>query len=74
MVHEQIRQAIQEFHSWPDVSFSFVEKVMKPFDNIYLPVHSFIAPEALQSAAGYLSVQVQANANPLPQMDSPSVI
>jgi hypothetical protein len=74
MVHEQIRCAIKEFQSWRDISFSFVDKDLNPFDNIHLPIHSFITPEALQSAAGYLSIQAQAKAQPLQQTDSPSIL
>ena len=72
MVHEQIRQAIKEFQSWRNISFSFVDKNLNPFDNIHLPILSVISQEALQSAADYLSIQMQAPGQPLQQIDSPS--
>jgi hypothetical protein len=74
MVHEQIRQAIKEFQSWRDISFSFVDKDLNPFDNIHLSIHSFITLEALQSAVGYLSIQLQSPSHLLPQTDSSPIM
>ncbi len=58
MVQDQIRQSLKEFHSWKDVSFSFVNKDIQPFDSIHVPTHEFISPETLQSAAAFLSLKI----------------
>jgi hypothetical protein len=59
MVHEQIRQAMNEFQLWQNITFSFVDKDIKPFDNIHLPMHMFIQPETLRAAAIFLTDQIQ---------------
>lgn len=64
MVHEQIRQAIKEFQSWKNINFSFVDKDIKPCDNIHLPVHAFIQPEALHLAASFLERQTSLPGRP----------
>ncbi|HUJ17354.1 MAG TPA: DUF4388 domain-containing protein [Nitrospirota bacterium] len=56
MVHEQIRQSIREFVMWNKLRVSFVEKEVIPFDRINLPVHEFIPPETLKSAASVCSL------------------
>ena len=66
MVHEQIRQSIKEFQTWKNLSASFVDKDILPYDRIHLPAREFIAPETLQAAADYLSVE-QPGQEPRPE-------
>ena len=54
MVHEQIRQALREFTSWSNLTFSFSDKDMQPYDQIHLVVYEFVSPEALRSATQFL--------------------
>lgn len=54
MVHDQIRQAIEDFQSWENIHFSFIPKLVTPFDRIHLPVHEFIRPETLKTALSFL--------------------
>lgn len=56
MVHQQIRQALKEFKSWDKLRFSFLDKELKPFDRINLPVDEFIPPETLKSASQFFSL------------------
>lgn len=55
MVHQQIRQAVKEFMSWQRLHVSFVEKDIKPFDRINLPVHEFIPGDTVKSAISFFS-------------------
>jgi hypothetical protein len=55
MVHEQIRQSVKEFQSWKDLSITFVDKDIHPYDRINLPTLSFITPENIKSASFFLS-------------------
>ena len=55
LVHEQIRHAIKDFMCWQKLTVSFVDKEIKPFDSIHLPVHEFITEETLKSAAQFFS-------------------
>jgi hypothetical protein len=73
MVHEQIRQAVKEFQSWPDMTFSFIEKDIIPHDNIHLPVHVFIQPETIQSVSKFFAVYEHAT-NPVRQQPGLSSI
>ena len=57
MVHEQIRQSIKDFMAWQNPNISFVDKEIKPFDGIHLPVYEFIPAEALKSTAHFLSLK-----------------
>jgi hypothetical protein len=57
MVHEQIRQSVKEFQSWNNVSFSFIEKEITPYDHIHLMIHEFIPPDTVQSAKTFLSLE-----------------
>jgi hypothetical protein len=59
MVHEQIRQAVKTFKAWKDLSFSFVDKAIDPFDTIHLPVYEFIETETLKEATDLLSRMVR---------------
>jgi hypothetical protein len=55
LVSEQIRQSIKEFLSWKNLTATFVEKDIQPYDSICLPVHEFIGQESIASAATFLS-------------------
>ena len=59
MVHEQIRDAVKVFKAWKDLSFSFVDKVIDPFDAIHLPVFEFIESKTLRTAMDSLSYMIQ---------------
>ena len=59
MVFEQIRQSIQEFQTWDDVNFSFLDKELKPYDRISLNVHEFIPPRIVEAARSFLAVVEQ---------------
>ncbi len=59
MVHEQIRQAVKAFKTWKDLSFTFVDKEIDPFDAIHLPVYEFIEIETLKAATDLLSRMVR---------------
>jgi len=65
MVHEQIRQAMKEFLSWNNVYFSFTDKLIHPHDRINLPVYEFIPLAVIQSAKGFLSVDLPINQHSL---------
>jgi hypothetical protein len=54
MVHEQIRNAMREFESWPNLQMSFIQKEFRPFDGIHLPVHEFIGPDAFKTAMDFM--------------------
>lgn len=60
MVHEQIRQAVKAFKGWNDLSFSFVDKAIDPFDTIHLPVYEFIDNKTLRIAMDSLSHMIRA--------------
>jgi hypothetical protein len=60
MVHEQIREAVKVFKSWKNLSFSFVDKVVDPFDTIHLPVYEFIENNTLRITAKLLSSMIRA--------------
>lgn len=59
MVHQQIRQSIKEFLTWPKIHAGFAEKEIKPFDKINLNVHEFISSEVFHSARIFLSINPQ---------------
>ena len=67
MVHEQIRDAVKVFKAWKDLSFSFVDKVIDPFDAIHLPVYEFIDNETLRTAMDSLSHMVRAKDESAPK-------
>jgi len=54
MVHAQIRRAVKEFMSWDKPRLSFIEKEVRPFDRIHLPVHEFLQQETLKSSKAFL--------------------
>jgi glutaredoxin-related protein len=56
MVLEQIRQAVKEFKTWENVSLSFHEKDIQPFDRIHLTIHEFLEQETLKNALYFLSM------------------
>jgi hypothetical protein len=55
MVQEQVRQAVNEFHSWEGLHYSFTDKDIQPFDRIHLTIHEFIGSETLSSAMNFIS-------------------
>lgn len=57
LITEQIRQSVKEFQSWKNLTVTFVDKDIQPYDRIYVPAHEFIAPETLKSAATFLSLE-----------------
>ncbi len=57
MVHEQIRRAIKEFQSWSNVSLSFNERELKPYDRICLPVHEFVPQNTIEAAKIFLAAE-----------------
>jgi len=59
MVHEQIRKAMSDFSGWRRVTFSFVERNIKPYDTINLPVHEFIDDAELQRLRDQLARMLQ---------------
>ena len=65
MVHEQIRQAMKEFLAWNNVSFSFTDKHIKPYDRINLSVYEFIPLATIQSAKAFLSLDVALSSSTL---------
>jgi hypothetical protein len=56
MVHQQIREAINEFATWKELRFSFLDKDLKPYDRINLPVNEFIPAETIKSASDFFSL------------------
>ena len=58
MVHEQIRQSLKEFEKWQELSISFVDRDIQPFDRIHLLTHEFISQETFQSAETFISRKV----------------
>ena len=55
MVHEQIRTTVSEFKGWSDISINFIDKDIKPFDTIHLPVHALLDVTFLNAALDSLS-------------------
>ena len=55
MVHEQIRKAIKDFQAWDPAEFSFVRKLVKPFDAIHLQVYEFLPADIAASCRLFLS-------------------
>jgi len=55
MVHEQIRQSVEEFKTWENISLSFHEKDIKPPDEIHLMIHEFLTEETISKALHFLS-------------------
>jgi hypothetical protein len=58
MVHEQIRQSMKEFQSWKNLTVTFVDKDIQPYDRIHLPTREFISPDTLRSAEIFLSIAI----------------
>lgn len=67
MVHEQIREAVKAFKKWSDLSFSFVDKAIDPFDAIHLPVYEFVESKTLRAAMDSLSHMVRAKDESAPK-------
>jgi len=55
MVYDQIRSSIREFQSWGDISSSFSDKAVKPYDQLRLPVKEFIIPETYEAAKAFIA-------------------
>ncbi len=66
MVHEQIRQAINEFKTWNDICYSFIDKDIKPFDTIHLPAHEFVQTEKLKAAMESLTRMIHLKSEQAP--------
>ena len=62
MIHAQIRQSMKEFQSWKDLTVTFVEKNIQPYDRIHLPTHEFISPANLWSAELFISTAISKQA------------
>ncbi len=58
MVCEQIKQAVAEFQRWKNLSFSFADRDIKPFDSIHLPILAFIRSETINAAVHFLTNNV----------------
>jgi uncharacterized protein DUF4388 len=59
MVHEQIRQAVKEFQSWNNATFSFLDADLNPHDRIHLTLNEFIPPSMVASAKTFLSADTR---------------
>jgi len=59
MVQEQIRRAIKDFNEWSPLEFSFVQKDIRSFDGIHLPVYEFLPPDIAKAA--FVFVEGMAN-------------
>ncbi len=66
LVCRQIREAVAEFRSWRNVSYSFVDKEIAPLDRIHLTVNEFLDTPAFASAAALLAQGRQAELQDLP--------
>jgi hypothetical protein len=55
MVQKQIRESVKDFTVWKNLTISFVEKEIRPFDSIHLSTHEFILPETLKSASQFFA-------------------
>jgi hypothetical protein len=73
MVLEQIRQAVTEFKTWENVSLSFHEKDIQPFDRIHLTVHEFLEQETLKNAIHFLSARSTPHDDSAVQAPSPNM-
>ncbi len=56
LIHEQIRHAIKDFMTWRNLNVSFVDKEIKPFDSINLPVQEFLSEDTLRSTAASVAL------------------
>jgi hypothetical protein len=50
MVQDQIRKAVKDFSAWKPIDINFVNKDIRPFDSIHLPVYEFIPPDVAKAA------------------------
>jgi hypothetical protein len=55
MVQEQIRRAVKDFSAWIPLEFSFVQKNVRSFDSIHLPVYEFIPHDAARAASVFVA-------------------
>jgi hypothetical protein len=73
LVHVQIRQSVKEFMSWNTLRLSFLEKDIRPFDRIHLPVHEFLPPDALESSQTFLAMRPAAR-GPVPPPSTSAIV
>lgn len=55
MVQEQIRRAIRDFSGWNPLDFNFINKEVRPFDTIHLPVYEFIPADVINSTLVFVA-------------------
>ena len=55
MVREQIRRAVKDFSAWTPLEFIFVQKNVRSFDSIHLPVYEFIPQDAARAALVFVA-------------------
>ena len=55
MVHEQIRQSVKEFITWDKLQIIFLERDIRPFDRIHLPVHEFLPPDIVKASKAFIA-------------------
>lgn len=55
MVQEQIRKALRDFNEWTPLEFNFINKDVKPFDSIHLPVYEFIPTNIVNSTLVFVA-------------------
>jgi len=74
MVQDQIRKAVKDFSVWKQIDINFVNKDIRPFDSIHLPVYEFIPPDvakaALVFAAGIANALGSSVSTPAPAAKS----
>lgn len=65
MVQEQIRKAIKDFNGWKPLDFNFVNKDVKAFDTIHLPVYEFIPADVVNSTLVFIAGLANAVGHPV---------
>ena len=55
MVQEQIRKAVKDFNGWNPLDFNFINKDVRPFDSINLPVYEFIPAAVVNSTLVFVA-------------------
>ena len=55
MVQEQIRRAVRDFTRWNPLEFNFVQKDVRSFDSIHLPVYEFIPQDIVRAALVFVA-------------------
>jgi hypothetical protein len=54
MVQEQIRKAVKDFNGWNPLEYNFINKDVRPFDSIHLPVYEFIPADVVNSTLAFV--------------------